>query len=148
MRSRNYMVTASVGIKRIKSMLTVILDTAAGLNLLKESCMSRACARHAVTMKRTRLRAAANTQLNDKEVIRLEVQLGRRIADTSFSLVINFAAEMISGTVYINEDIGKISPKKSTLKSAGSGPVAVEESVDSTNYMAKSLESKRSHPED
>lgn len=54
---------ALVRIERKWKVVRAVLDTGAGPNMLKETCLPRARARHAVTVKATRLRSAADTQL-------------------------------------------------------------------------------------
>lgn len=75
LRARNYKKKVSIGNKEVPKMLTAILNTGAGPNLLKENCLLRAWAGHAFTVKAKRLRAAANTQRKVKGVVRLAVQL-------------------------------------------------------------------------
>lgn len=64
---------ASVDIKEVWKMLTAILDTKIGQNLLKENCLPQAESGHVVTIKSTRVQAPANTQLKVKELMRLEL---------------------------------------------------------------------------
>lgn len=64
LRTRNNKVKASVETKWVSIILTAILDTDAGPNLLKKKFLPLSWARHTVTVKATRLRAAANTRLN------------------------------------------------------------------------------------
>lgn len=116
-------------------MLAGIMDTGAGPNLPKENCLPRAWARHVATMKAPRLQSVANTQLKDKVVIRLVVQLGKKIAKTRFLIVTSLVINMILGTIYINENIDKINFKKNTLKPTSAVPVAMKESVSNSTYM-------------
>lgn len=76
LRSKNYKVKISVGIKEVWKTLTAVLKIGAGPNILKGSCLLRAWAKHAVAMKATRLRSAASTQLALKDVVLLKVPLG------------------------------------------------------------------------
>lgn len=129
-------------------MLAATLDTEAGLNLLKKNCLSRVFTKHAVSMKVTRLRSAANTKQKENRVTRQRVQLDQRTAKTVFLIVTDLATDMILRIAYINENIDMISPKKGILKPTGPSSVAIEESVGSTAYMADILETKQGHPKD
>lgn len=104
LRARNFKFKASVGIIGVWNMFTAILNIGKGPNPLKEIYLLQAGARHAATMKVTHVRSTANTQLVVKGVIRPEVQLERRIADTSVQIVTNLATDTILGTTYINEN--------------------------------------------
>lgn len=73
--AKNYRTEISVGVKKRWIMVPDVLDTEAGLNLLKKSCVLHAWARLAVTMRTTRPRSAAKTQPEAKEVVRLEAQM-------------------------------------------------------------------------
>lgn len=61
-------------------------------------CLPRAWAKNDVTMKATRLKCAASTQLAMKEETKLEVQLEQRIAEVGFLVVNNLTTDMILGT--------------------------------------------------
>lgn len=65
---------------------------------METDCIPSAWAESAVTMKATRLQSAANTQLEVKRGIKLEVQLGQRLAKVGFVLVYNSASDVILGT--------------------------------------------------
>lgn len=67
--------------------MTAVLDTEAGLNLVRKSCLLQAWARQAITTKATHLCPAASSQIDGKEVIRLEVQPGQGFAEPSFQVV-------------------------------------------------------------
>lgn len=56
-------------------------------------------------MKATRLRPAANTQLEVKEMMRLEAQAELKVAHTSFQVVTNLATDKILRTAYYKENI-------------------------------------------
>lgn len=98
-------------------------------------------------MKATRQLSAANTKMQVIVVIRLDVQLGQKIAKTSFLLLTNFAADTILGTPYINENSDKFTLKKSVLKPAGSGPVPLEESDSHAACMTDKVKTKQSDSE-
>lgn len=148
LKARNHNFKPSVDIERVWQMQTAILDTRAGPTRLKENCLSRVRAGQAVTIKVARVRFAANTQLHIKELIRLTVQLGQKKAKSCFLIVTDLATDVILRTVYINASIGRISPKKDTLKPTSTNPVAIEESVGNPAYKANNLELKQGHPED
>lgn len=97
-------------------------------------------------MKATRLRSAANTQLNVKVVIKIDVQLRQREAEMGFQVVGSLDTDMISGTAYLDENILKINCRKGTLKSAGSSSVAREESVGNAAYITNDVEAKKGRP--
>lgn len=105
------------------------MDTEAGPNLVKKSCLSRPWADNAVKMETTRFRSAASTQLEVKKLSRLDGQLRQSVAEVGFLVVTNLATAMILDTAYIDENNEKIKSEKSTLKPTGSCPVAIEESV-------------------
>lgn len=117
--ARNFMTEASVRIERVRKTVNEILDTGAGPNLLKEICLPRDLIRHAGTIKVTRLRSAANTQLEVKAVIRMEVQMRQIIVATGFLIVTNQPMEIILRTAYFDENIKKIGFIKETLMLTG-----------------------------
>lgn len=129
-------------------MLAAFSDPGTEPNLLKENCLSLACARHAAIIETTRLRSAANTQLDMKGVIRQEVKSGQNIVKTSSLIAINLAADMMLGTPYNNEIIENIILKNSTLKPSGSSFVAIEESIGNSTSMKIKKETEQSNPED
>lgn len=125
LKTRNYRVKASVRIGRVWKTLTAVLDRDASSNKSKGYFLPRARARHAVTIKATRLRSAAYTQLVENGVVHLEVELGQLTAKTNFLIVPNLATNMILGTAYLSENAKKIIPKDGALKATGSSPVAI-----------------------
>lgn len=98
-------------------------------------------------MKETRLRSAANTQLEMKDFIRQDAQLRQRTAKPSFLMVTDLATDMILETAYTNENIERICLKKGTLNFTGSSLVALWESVSNTAYMADNVRSMHGHSE-
>lgn len=107
---------------------------------MKANFLPRAWVRRAISRKTTRFRSETNRQLKVKGVIRLKVQLGQRIVETSFLIAANLDTEMILGAANINENINKISSSKGTVKLTGSSSGGIEESVGNTVHMANSLE--------
>lgn len=91
LKARYYKVKASVDTKEEWKTLTPVLHTGEYQNIPKENCLPRAWARLAIAMKPTRLQSAAYTQLNVKQVIRLEAQLGKIIVNTSLIIVTDLA---------------------------------------------------------
>lgn len=124
-------------------MLTAILIFAVASNLFKQNRLSRAQKGHAVRMKATRLRSAADTRLLVKKAVRLKIQLGQRLADTSFLLVTNLTTNIILDTAYIYGNIEKICFKKDTPKPAGLSPIAIEESDGNAAYLTDKVKSKQ-----
>lgn len=62
-------------------------------------------------MKVTRIRFAANEQMEVKRVIGLEVHLGQRVPETSFLIVTNLRTEMILETAYLNKNVEELASK-------------------------------------
>lgn len=139
----NHKDKASVGINSAWKVVTAVLDTGAGWKLLKENCLLQEWVRNVILMKATRLRSAANKQLEVNELVRMGAQLGQRVAEEGFRIVTNLATDMILGTAYIDENIKKISPRKNILRPTGSSTVTLDGSVDNVASMADSLESKQ-----
>lgn len=81
--------------------MTAVLDTGAGPNLVRKGYLSRAWSRNSVLIKTTCLQSAANVQQEVKVVIKLDVQLGQKVAEASFLEVTKLATNMILGTAYI-----------------------------------------------
>lgn len=67
LRTRNYKVKVSVGIKRVWKKLTAILETGPGTNLLRECCVPRSLSKHAATMEATHVQSTANRQTRSKK---------------------------------------------------------------------------------
>lgn len=70
----NYMVRVTIGTDDMKETVSDDLDTKTGPNLVKVNCPPRARAGNAVTLNATRLQSAADTQLELKDVVKLNVQ--------------------------------------------------------------------------
>lgn len=129
-------------------MLTAIVDTGAGPNLLKENYVPRSWARPIVSMMATCLWSAANAQLKVKVVIRLIVSLRQKIAETSFPIAINLATDMTLEAAYINKNNEEISPKEDTPKPTGLSSVSTEESVGNAAYLTGKMETNQNNSKD
>lgn len=86
-RAGNYKFMALVGTDNAWKTVKAVLETEEGPNQLQENCVLCTWARNTITVKATRVRSAANIQLEVKRVVRLEVQLRQRVAKKGFYTV-------------------------------------------------------------
>lgn len=142
-KAESYKFRTSVGIEGIWKMVIGVLDLGAGPDLEMKNCLPRACAIHAVIIKTTCLRSAANVQLEVSEVLRLKFQFAQIVAKVIFLIVNNLDTDTILGTACLNENIGKISPEKGTLQYTGLSPVEIEKIVGNSFYFANNGETEQ-----
>lgn len=70
------------------------------------------------------------------------------MAEARFLIVSNVATRMTLETTHIDENIEKVSLKKSRLKPIGSSFVAIQKSVSNAFHMTGTVELKQEHSED
>jgi hypothetical protein len=127
MKSRNYKVSATVGVSTVvMKTIRAILDNGAGPNLMREDLMTEDWERHRVPGEpRYNIVGAGGRRLKQRRMLDLYVELGGIRVKARFILIAQLAAECILGCQFIHRHVRIIFPKEKRITLSDNSYVSI-----------------------
>lgn len=112
-RCSKVMTTISTG-RGVSKLVTAILDTGAGPNLIREDVLSTAWLKK-IQPIRSNLRAASDTTFTVEGIVRLTIEIGGHVSSTVFGVAPKLATKMILGMAFVNNEISRMETRTDEL---------------------------------